>query len=108
MNKKEKIEQQINKTLDQFDNAEQLPPNPYFYTRVQAHIDERKNKRTVFAAILKPALFTTLVVINLSTAFWYMNADDQLNQVDTREELIELLGSDLNVDNNQSNFLDFK
>jgi len=108
LNKKEKIEQQINKTLDQFENAEQLTPNPYFFTRVQAHIEERQHKNNRFAAILRPALLTTLVAINLSTAFWYMSGDDQIAQADTHQELIELLGSDLELENNQSNILDFK
>ncbi len=52
MNKKEKIEQKIRKTLDQFDHAEQLPPNPYFYTRVQARLEETRRQQNVICTIL--------------------------------------------------------
>ncbi len=68
MNKKDTIEQEIQKTLDQIENTENLPPNPYFYTRVQARLEERRKKQNVFSAILRPALLTALVAINLSTA----------------------------------------
>ncbi|KAA3612658.1 MAG: hypothetical protein DWQ05_18590 [Calditrichaeota bacterium] len=108
MNKKEKIEQQIRETLDQFEHADQLPPNPFFYTRVKARLDERHQQSHVFFAILKPALLAVLVAMNLSTAFWYVSVDNQVTQVDSHQELIELLGSDLKLDNNQSNILDYK
>ena len=68
MNKKEKIERDIQKTLDQFENVEQLPPNPYFFTRVQARLEETQKQQSVFSTILRPALLTALVAINLSTA----------------------------------------
>ena len=102
MNKKEKIEQEIQKTLDLFDSAEKLPRNPYFYTRLQARLDERRRKRSIYSAILKPALLTVLVVVNLGTAFWYMSGGEQQYQTDSREELIDILAGDLNLDNQES------
>jgi len=105
MNKKEKIEQKIRKTLDQFDHAEQLPPNPYFYSRVQARLEEQRRQRSAFSAILRPALLIALVTINLGTAFWYLGGSEQNYQSDTRQELIEILAGDLKLDNKQSNLL---
>ncbi len=105
MNKKEKIEQEIDKTLAQFDNAERLPSNPYFYTRVQARLEEKQRPRRSFSAILKPVLFSTLVAINLTTAVWYLSVTSQVNQSETRQELLDILSHDLNLDNTQSNFL---
>ncbi len=102
MNKKEKIEQQINKTLDQFDHAEQLAPNPYFYTRVQARLEEQNQQRNVFTTILKPAFLTTLVAINIATAFWHISGNDQNYQTNSQQELTEILAGDLNLDQGQT------
>jgi hypothetical protein len=108
MNKKEKIAEQIKKTLGQFEQAEQLSPNPFFYTRVQARIQERRRKRSIFATILRPALLTALIVMNLSTAIWYLSGSDQDGQSGNRQELIEILVSDLNLENSQSNIFQIK
>lgn len=105
MNKKEKIEQEINKTLAQFDNAERMLSNPYFYTRVQARLEEKQRQKTGFSAILKPALIIALVVINITTTVWYLNFGTQVNQSESRQELLDILSEDLNLDNNQSNFV---
>jgi hypothetical protein len=103
MNKKEKIEQEIQKTLDQFENVEQLPPNPYFYTRVQARLDKTRKQQSLISAILRPALLTTLVAINMGTAFWYFSGDEQQSQINTRQELAEILQDDLTLVNEQNN-----
>ncbi len=106
MSRKEKIEQEIKKTLEQFDSAERLPPNPYFYTRVQARMEESRRQHRIISAVLKPALFTILVAINLSTAVWYLGGSDQISQADTRAELTEVLAGDLKLDSNQNNLFD--
>ncbi len=103
MNKKDKIEQEIRKTLDQFDHAEKLPPNPYFYTRVKARIEEKNRKQGIFSTILKPALLTVLIALNLFTAAWYLGGSDQKEQTGSREQLIEILAGDLELENDQSN-----
>ena len=108
MNKKENIEQEIQKTLEQFNQVDQLPPNPYFYTRVQARLEETRRQQTVLSAVLKPALLTALVVVNFSTAFWYLDGTIQTEQNETRQELVELLANDFNPDNNQTDILNLK
>ncbi len=102
MNKKEKIEQEISKTFEQFENADKLPLNQYFYTRVQARLEEKQKKQNVFFAILKPALIIALVVANMSTAIWYLGGSEEQDQANTRQELLEMLASDLKLDNEQS------
>ena len=108
MSKKEKIERDIQKTLDQFENVEQLPPNPYFFTRIQARLEETQKQQGVVSAILRPALLIALVAINLSTAIWYLSGTSQTEQIETRQEFVEILASDLKLENNQSNILDIK
>jgi hypothetical protein len=103
MNKKEKIEQEIRKTLNHFEHAEKLSQNPYFYTRLQQRLEE-KNKN-IFDTVLKPALLTGLVAINLVTAVWYFSGDDQQVQSTGRQALLEILASDLQLDNEQNNII---
>jgi hypothetical protein len=108
MSKKEKIEQEIQKTLDQFENTEQLPPNPYFYSRVQARLKETGKQQHIFSAILRPALLTTLVAVNLGTAYWYLTGNEQQSQINTREQLVEILEDDLTATNEQNNLFIFE
>lgn len=106
MNKKEKIEQEISKTFEQFDRADKLPSNPYFYTRVQARLEEKKKQQNVFFAILKPALIIALLAVNMSTVIWYLGGTEQQDQTNSRQELAEILAGDLKLDNDQnSNFI---
>ncbi len=108
MNKKEKVEQEIHKTLDQFEHAEQLPANPYFYTRVQARLEETRRQQNVFSTILKPSLLMALVAINISTVFLYFSESEQQDQTNTRQELLEILANDFKLDNEQNSIFIFE
>lgn len=99
MDKKEKIEQEIRKTLDQFEQAVTLPANPYFHTRVRQRLEEQTKTKRTFSAILKPALLMALVVLNLVTAGRYFSGSESSAQTDTRKRLGEILAGDLNLDN---------
>jgi hypothetical protein len=100
MNKKDRIKEEIQKTLEQFDQQESLPRDPYFYTRLQAQLDSRRQQRRVFAAVLRPAMLVLLVVANVGTAAWYLNRGS--SDINPRQELVELLADDFNVDSNES------
>jgi len=103
MNKKEKTEQEIQKTLELLDHMEQLPPDHSFYTRVMARLDEERQRQSVFPAILKPAFLTALIVINLGTAIRHFRGSEATRQTDSQQELIEVLSRDLNLEAYQSN-----
>jgi hypothetical protein len=105
MNKREKIEREIDKTLGQFEKKDSLEPNPYLNTRIQQRLDERNRKKLNFSAILKPAFFTALIAINLYTAVWYINLSDAYNYADSNQGLVEILSSDFNLENDQSDIL---
>ena len=105
MNKQEKIEQEIAKTLGNFDKAEPMPENPYFYTRVKARLDKRGQKQSAFSFFLKPALLIALLLINAFTVLWYFSGVNSVYQSSTRQDLIEILSGDLKVENQQNNFL---
>lgn len=108
MNKKEQIEKQVRETLDLLNNPEQLSPNPYFYTRVQARLEENSQQKHAVSAILRPALLTVLILLNLSSAAWYLKGTSQASQTDSHQELVDLLTNDFQLDNNETNLLNFE
>lgn len=108
MNKQEKIENEIDKTLGLFDKEESLPPNPYFYTRVKQRLNEKSKKEFSIFGVLKPVFFTALVALNLTTAIWYTSADAITSNIGSDLELVDILKNDFNLDTNQSDNLIFE
>ena len=78
MTKKEKIEQEVQKTMDSFDQAQRLKSDPFFYTRLKAQIDYMNAEKSkvgswTFAwAILKPALLFFIIALNIVTATLFL------------------------------------
>ena len=97
MNKQEKIQNEIDKTLNLFDKKETLTPNPYFFTRVQQRLNEKSTKGSTFFGVQKPALMTGLFLLNIGTILWHFNSSEIYIQVSSQEELKELITSDLNL-----------
>ena len=108
MNKEEKIKNEIDKTMGLFDKNESLPLNPYFYTRVQQRINERSKKKFSIFSVLKPAFFTALIALNLTTAILYTSPDSLTVSAETDLELVDILKSDLNLDSDQTENLLFE
>lgn len=107
MNKKQKIEREIDKTLEQFDKAPKLPPDPYFYTRLQARLNEREKKAGVWGAVLKPALLVILLLLNITSATVYLSQKtDTTNSA--RQELISLLSEDFQSQSSSVEILNLK
>ena len=104
MNREEKIIQEIEKTLNQFDDVKSLKPNPFLYTRIQQELNEQKKSKFNFSGILKPALFTMLFSINIITVYWYTNSLKTINN-SSSETLAEIFSSDFNLDSNDTNLL---
>ena len=108
MNKEKKIEHEIEKTLRMFERKDSIPSNPYFYTRVKQRIDEKSNKEFSVFGVLKPAFFTLLVVLNLTTVIWYTSSIDSTNGTETDSELVDILKSDFNLDSDNNESLIFE
>ena len=108
MNKQEKIKDEIDKTLDLFDKRESLPPNPYFFTRVQQRLNEKTKKEFSVFSVLKPAFFTVLIALNLTTAIWYTTSDGSVISTETDLELVDILKSDFNLESDQTGKLLFE
>lgn len=108
MNKKERIEREIDKTLEMFDKKDTLKPNPYFYTRVKQRIEEKSKPNFSIAGILKPAFFTLLFVVNLTTVVWYTSNDSINTDNQTNYSLTNILKSDFNLESSSSEILLFE
>ena len=108
MNKQEKIQNEIDKTVEMLEQKESLPPNPYFYTRVQQRLNEKTKKEFLIFSVLKPAFFTALIALNLTTAIWYTSSDSSVINTETDLELVDVLKSDFNLNNDQTENLIFE
>lgn len=83
MDKKKRIEQEVEETLAVMDRLDRLEAGPYFYTRVQARMRSRDKEKTGIIpgpgwwSILKPVMMTLLLLVNLvSAAFFLMGPSD--------------------------------
>ena len=103
MKKQKKIEQEIERTLSLLDQRKKLPANPWFYSRVKQRLDAPDHSFNLFGTILKPAFLIILLAANLGTAIWYFRE----TSTDTRQELIEVLGDELNLNPDSNNLLNF-
>ena len=106
--KKEKIQNEIDKTLNLLDQKESLPPNPYFYTRIKQRLDEKKRKEFSISNSLKPALFTLLLVLNVTTIVWYTGSEELTELTESEIALVDILKGDLNLENDLSENLIFE
>jgi hypothetical protein len=102
MEPNERIEKLIQKTLEQFEQPETLPPNPYLYTRIRQRLEERRDTRGMVAANFKLALLAVLVVLNIVVAYRHYTSIERYTQTETRRELIEVLAGDLNQDSDHT------
>ncbi len=92
MKKKEKIEQEIEKTLSCFEKSERLEGDAWFYNRVKAEIDNPGHKRfglqTIWP-ILKPALLVLIAAINIFTISSYFASPETVQEVSREQMVIE-------------------
>jgi hypothetical protein len=103
MEPNERVEKLIQKTLEQFEQPETLPPNPYLYTRIRQRLEERRDNRGMLAANLKLALLAVLVVLNIVVAYRHFTGGEWHTRTESRQELIEILAGDLNLDSGHTN-----
>ena len=107
MGKKEKIEQEVQKTLDCFDQSEQLKTNPFFYTRIKAKIEDlesygkKPNLADLVWGVLKPAFLFGIIVINIFTATSFLKNPGDTNT--SREQIINTFAQEFSLDSEQYN-----
>jgi len=89
MEREQKIAQEVEKTLELLEHAERLRPNPFFFTRVQARIQQKKKKQfwQWLPVILKPVFLAMLLTVNIITAVYLLGADKIQTTSSVRSEL---------------------
>ena len=103
MDRKKKIEEEIARTLEEFDRVERLPEDPYFYTRLQARLRERFTEKTGFFKLLRPAIVTALLLLNIVTAFFYLSTDTSSQTTDSRQQTVLLISKELGIEQSENN-----
>lgn len=107
MNRKQKIEQEVQKTLESFDQAERLKTNPFFYTRLKVRIDNVSTQKKkirgweIVWGFVKPALLLLIVALNIFTVTLFMK--NRNNESSSREQLLDAFAQELTLDSNQYN-----
>ena len=100
MDRKERIEQEINKTLEVFNLEEKLPHNPLFFAQLQARMEEKPKDNVVFAT-LRPVLLAALLVFNIVTAISYLNSSGIDSQTVSEENPLDLFADEFNLKQNE-------
>jgi hypothetical protein len=103
MNKKELIDQQVQKTLGCFNQLGKLPASPYFYTRLQANMDSRQkeNQGTKLSSRLwRPAFIGIIIVLNLTTAVLVYISNIQSK--DFTDDTLTVLATEYNLNQDDS------
>jgi hypothetical protein len=96
MEKRNKIEEEIERTMESLDGLEKLKANSFMFQRVQARIEEETNEKL---PILRPNLIAALVIIILLNAitlgYFYKDASKVTNSV--KSESIQSISKEYNI-----------
>ncbi len=94
MRRKEKIQQEVDKTLDLLEHAPRVKPRSFFYSRLQTRLNKKHapSPKRQLVSVLKPAFFVVMLLVNIYTiyAMFHVNFDMQTS----RESYIEQFGED--------------
>ncbi len=107
MDRQKRIEKEINKTLDAFNLAEKLPHNPYFFSRLQARMEDKPKEKMVFAT-LRPVLLASLLIVNIVTAISYLSSTDIVTQITSEQDPYEIFASDFNLNQTQTDLFNIE
>lgn len=75
MDHKDRVQKEIDKTLEQFEHAERLKPNPYLATRIEARIKEEERGKSVgfLWAMFRSAFLLVIIIANIFTVFAFFD-----------------------------------
>ncbi|MDR3593256.1 hypothetical protein [Clostridium sp.] len=99
-----KILEEVEKTLQSFDNDVVLEGNPFLLTRIKAAIGDRLHKRKKgfsFKVSFTKVIITLILLINAVTLVYYY---DWNSQKTLQQKLVSELKTDFHIDQSQNNF----
>lgn len=95
---KESIDRQVEETLRRFDEIETIAGSPFFYTRLQARLEDRGTQKggvipwILSARALRPAFLALLIALNVVAGIRLFRESG--HQSESREEnLVVLAGA---------------
>ncbi len=96
MEKREKIEEEIIKTMNSIEGLQKMKASPYMFQRVQARIEEEANERLPILRVNYVVALLIIVLLNVLTlAYYYKDANNSKNSVNS--ESIELISKEYNI-----------
>lgn len=100
MEKKNKIEEEIQMTLEQFEKKQDLKPDPYFYSKVITRIESAESERRSFNRYLSPAFILLIILLNAVSISFYLGENSRSDNLTAKQTLINVLQNDFNSANN--------
>ena len=95
MKNEQKIREEVEKTLNAFDNISDLDENPYLITRLKAKIEESgsKEKSLLKGKILQPVILFIIVIFNIFTGIYFFDSGSQTTTV-TKQDYFSKISSE--------------
>jgi hypothetical protein len=99
MTSKEKIQQEIEQTLQCLDGAKRAEANPFLFTRIKARMDRKANVwERSFSFISKPAIAVAIVVMVMAVNGWALwDNSGTIEPITTADPNVSELANEYNV-----------
>jgi hypothetical protein len=100
MTSKEKIQQEIEQTLQSLDGAKRAEANPFLFTRIRARMDKKSNNgwERAFSFLSKPAIAVAIVVLVMAVNGWALwGGPDTSDSVTSDNVNVSELANEYNV-----------
>jgi hypothetical protein len=99
MTSKEKIQQEIEQTLQCLDGVKRAEANPFLFTRIQARMNKRANgwEERTFSFLSKPAIAVAIVVLVMAVNGWALWGGSGSSENLTSETTVSELANEYNV-----------
>ena len=87
MTSKEKIQQEIEQTLQSLDGAKRAEANPFLFTRIQARMNKKTGRweERTFSFISKPAIAFAILVLVMAVNGWALWGGSGTNEGSTAD-----------------------
>ena len=94
----EEIREEVEKTLNAFDNITNLDGNPFLFTRLQAEIEKSgvKTKGELRSRILRPAILFIIVLFNIFTGIYFFESGNGTTSV-TKQQYFSKISSEYSL-----------
>ena len=104
MKKEKRIFEEVDKTLNLFEQLPELEENHFLYTKIKANSNLKKfssSKKTIFA--LKPVVIAIIILINILTiTLFYQSSNSSYSN---KESLIKSLQNDYKINQTFNEYL---